>query len=97
MAPTTAWVSSGAATVPVVTDWQYTTRVWDPTLDGDEEDWARAIAADGWRTWLGHPGSSTTINARQVRVWSLRRLCRRPFSVHDHAATCVGTQPAVGH
>ena len=77
--------------------WQYNAPQWDPERDGDEELWAHAVAADGWRTWLETTGTWTAINGRRVRVWSLRRPCRRPFSVHDHAATCVDGQRATAH
>ncbi|MBM6402161.1 hypothetical protein [Phycicoccus sonneratiae] len=74
-----------------MTTWQYTARQWDPERDGDEEQWAQTVAADGWRTWLDGPGAWTSIDGRRVRVWSLRRPCLRPFSVHDHAAKCGPT------
>ncbi len=80
-----------------MTGWQYSAPQWDPTRDGDEELWARAVAADGWRTWLGHTGTWTDVNGRRVRVWSLRRPCRRPFSVHDHTNTCIDSQPERAH
>ena len=80
-----------------MTGWQYSAPQWDPTRDGDEELWARAIAADGWRTWLDHTGTWTDINGRRVRVWSLRRPCRRPFSVHEHTKTCVDSLLAGPH
>ena len=72
-----------------MTTWQYSSRRWDPDQDGDEEQWARRVAAEGWRTWLDGPGSWVGIDGRRVRVWSLRRPCLRPFSVHDHAAKCL--------
>ena len=80
-----------ARTWPVTT-WQYSSRRWDPDQDGDEEQWARRVAAEGWRTWLDGPGSWVGIDGRRVRVWSLRRPCLRPFSVHDHAAKCLPQQ-----
>jgi hypothetical protein len=30
--------------------WQHRTVDFDPESDGDEEAWARAVAAEGWRT-----------------------------------------------
>ena len=80
-----------------MTGWQYSAPQWDPTRDGDEQLWAHAVAADGWRTWLDHTGTWTDINGRRVRVWSLRRPCRRPFSVHEHTKTCVDSLLAGPH
>ena len=52
--------------------WQDTSLDYDPTTDGDEEEWARAVAAEGRRTW--HPsGVWVTVNGRRVRRWALRR------------------------
>lgn len=45
---------------------------YDPTTDGDEADWARALDADGWRTWHD-TGVWVTLNGRKVRRWSVRR------------------------
>ena len=73
--------------VPAST-WQYSARTWDPDRDGDEEEWARRTAADGWRTWLEATGAWVRIDGRPVRVWSLRRPCQHPFSVHDHTTKC---------
>ena len=75
----------GGPTLPTMASWQYTTVRFDPTRDGDEEDWARAVAADGWTTWR-RAGATATIDGRRVRVWALRRHCMRPFAVHHHAS-----------
>lgn len=52
--------------------WQYSLVDWDPTGDVSEENWARALAAAGWRMWIG-PGPWVDVNGRRVRRWSLRR------------------------
>ena len=51
--------------------------------DGDEETWARAVAAEGWETWHS-TGVWFTLEGRRVRRWSLRRPCTRPWSANDH-------------
>ena len=79
-----------AATVAAVTGWQHTTRDYDPATDGNEEAWARTVAAEGWQTWTAS-GVWITLEGRRIRRWTLRRPCSRPWSVHDHAAQCPGT------
>ena len=71
-----------------VTGWQYTTRDYYPATDGDEEPWARAVAAEGWQTWHA-PGVWITLEGRRERRWSLRRQCPRLWSVHDHGTACA--------
>ncbi len=73
---------------PPMTSWQYTTLRFDPTRYGDEEAWARAVAADGWTTWR-RSGATATIDGRRGRVWALRRPCLRPFAVHHHTRDCA--------
>ena len=71
-----------------MTGWQHGCRDFDPSVDGAEEEWARAIAAEGWRTW--HPtGVWVNIGGRRVRRWALRRPCDRPWSAHDHDRKCL--------
>jgi len=54
---------------------------FDPERDGEEEAWARAVAAEGWRTW--HPtGVWVTVGSRRVRRVSLRRR-RQPAAEHS--------------
>lgn len=86
-------LSGGTGTVHLVSGWQCGIRDYDPTSDGDEEEWATAVAAEGWRTW--HPtGVWVTIAGRRTGKWALRRPCSRPFSVHDHdSACCRGVAP----
>ena len=68
--------------------WQHTSLDYDSTTDGDEEEWARAVAAEGWRTWHSS-GVWVTVNGRRVRRWALRRRCTRPRGVHDHENLCA--------
>ena len=69
--------------------WQHRTLDYDPTTDGDEEAWARAVAVEGWRTW--HPTEVwVTVGSRRVRRWALRRPSLRPWSAHDHGRVCLG-------
>ena len=72
----------GGPTLPTVTSWQCTVR-FDPTRDGDEEDGAGAVAADGVTTWWP-AGATATIEGGGVGVWALGRHCMRPFAVHHH-------------
>ena len=72
--------------------WQHSTLDYDPASDGDEEEWARAVAAEGWRTWQP-TGVWVTVGSRRVRRWALRRRCLRPWSAHDHAQLCVDASP----
>ncbi|GAA4402901.1 hypothetical protein GCM10023168_13910 [Fodinibacter luteus] len=69
--------------------WQHGTHDYDPETDGDEVEWARARAAEGWRTWHAS-GVWVTVNGRRVRRWAMRRPCTRPWGVHDHAERCAG-------
>jgi hypothetical protein len=67
--------------------WQHTTLDFDPDTDGDEEDWARAVASEGWRTW--HQSAVwVTVGSKHVRRWALRRPCSCPWSAHDHESKC---------
>ncbi len=45
--------------------WQHTSLDYDPTTDGDEEEWARTVAAEGWRTWHSS-GVWVTIGNRRI-------------------------------
>jgi hypothetical protein len=46
----------------------------DPATDGDEEAWARAVAAEGRRTW--HPsGEWVKVGSRRLLRWALHRPC----------------------
>lgn len=69
--------------------WQHTCLDYDPATDGVEEQWARAVAEQGWRTWHA-TGPWIDFGGRRVRRWALRRPCAWPWSVHDHAAKCLG-------
>ena len=72
---------------PDMDGWQHSTLDYDPERDGSEEEWARAVAADGWRTW--HPtGVWITVGSRRVRRWAMQRPCLRPWTSHDHAGLC---------
>lgn len=51
--------------------WKYTLR--DLEKGDDPEQWALALAAEGWRLWPKGTGVLVTINGRQVRRYSLRR------------------------
>ena len=70
--------------------WQHTTLDYDPTTDGDEEEWARAVAAEGWRTWHSS-GVWITVGGRRVRRWAMRRACERPWTAHEHHGDCWAT------
>ena len=72
-----------------VSGWQHGTHDYVPVRDGGEEGWARALAAQGWRTWH-RTGVWVVVGSTQVRRWAMRRPCDRPFSVHDHESACPG-------
>ena len=79
---------------------------YDPERDGDEEEWARALADQGWRTWAAGSGPWIDLAGRRLRRWSLRREtspdARLPSSDGSEAWTLDGchgsatpaTQPA---
>ncbi len=79
--------------------WQHGCLDYDPEADGDEESWARTVAADGWRTWHA-TGIWITVGNRRVRRWAVRRACARPWSVHSHQEKCAtdltGQSPLLG-
>lgn len=64
--------------------WQYTLKDFDPNAGETEEEWAAAVAADGWRMWKPGSGSWVSINGRRLRRWSLRRWVERPFAIAGH-------------
>ena len=68
--------------------WQHTTPDYDPATDGDEEEWAVAVALEGWQTWHAS-GVWVTVGSRRVRRWALRGPCMRPWSAHDHLSACA--------
>lgn len=51
---------------------------YDPERDGDEQAWAAALAAQGWRPWDAGAGPSITLEGRRLRRWSLRREASTP-------------------
>lgn len=52
---------------------QYLMHDWDPESGVTLEDWARALAEQGWRSWEGTGGTWTTINGVRVYRVQLRR------------------------
>lgn len=55
----------------IVLMWRYTLR--DLTAEDDPEEWARALAAEGWAMWPPRTGVLITLHGRTVRRFSLRR------------------------
>lgn len=58
--------------------WKYTLR--DLRAEDDPEQWALALAAEGWRLWPKGTGVLITINGREVRRYSLRRYSLRRWA-----------------
>ena len=57
----------------ITTVWTYGLFDYDPEPGDDEEEWARELAEQGWRTWTPGPGPWITLEGRRLRRWSLRR------------------------
>lgn len=67
--------TAGDMTVDEHTGWVYTLRDRDP--DDDPEQWATAVAREGWQFWPADTGGPVIVNARQLIRYSLRRPTNR--------------------
>lgn len=80
----------GGTTVCAMHDWQHSTLDYDPSADGAEVAWVRAVALEGWSTW--HATGVWVVVAEQERTTlGAAPSMRATWSDHDHNETCHGT------